>query len=199
MNDLFVNLGTLPSNQHQFLALSRPHRDEQPPSLRQLVHERGRHRRRRGRNHDDVEWSILPPTDGAVSDHERHVVDPELIQHGARSHREFTDPFDRVDALCRKRQQGRQEPTSRADFQHGVVGSHLEDREVERLERRLGRRLAVSDRGRCIFVGSRPHPFRNKKVPGNTIEKLKDRQIVDSSYSDMLYQLSPVPGKPAVV
>ena len=104
VNDLFVNLGTLPSNQHQFLALSRPHRDEQPPSLRQLVHERGRHRRRRGRNHDDVEWSILPPTDGAVSDHERHVVDPELIQHGARAHREFTDPFDRVDTVGRERQ-----------------------------------------------------------------------------------------------
>ena len=35
-------------------------------------------------------------------------------------------------------------------------------------------------------------------MPGNVIEKLKDRQIVDPSYSDLLYELSPVSGETGV-
>jgi len=36
-------------------------------------------------------------------------------------------------------------------------------------------------------------------MPGNAIEQLKDRQIVDPPSPDLLYQLSPISGKPAVV
>jgi len=199
VDDFLMNFTVCSADEHQLLPFPRADRYKQSSTLAQLDDERRRDRRSSGRDHDDVERSVLSPTDRAVAHHEGDVLDPELIQCGPGPYREFPYAFDRKHPVRGKRKQSRKKAAPRTDFHHCVIGSDVEDGQIKGLERRLGCGLSVSDRDGTVFVRSRPHTLRHKEVPWNTIEELKNGQIVDSSLSNLLEEPSPVPGETPIV
>jgi hypothetical protein len=194
-----MNFTVLSADEHQLLPFPCADRYKQSSPLAELVDERRRDRRSRGGDHDDVERSVLSPTDCAVAHHEGDVLDPKLIQCVPGPYREFSYAFDREHPVRGERKQGRKKAAPRPDFHHRVVGSDVEEGKIKRLEGGLGCGLSVSDWDGTVFVRSGPHPLREKEVPWNTIEELKDGQIVDSSFSNLLDELSPVPGETPIV
>ncbi len=168
------------SDEEEVLDLPFSYRDQEPATFSQLIHQGMRDLRRRSGHGDDLIRGKFSPSDGPVSRHERHILEPHGVQDLSSPGRKTSDAFHRVDSITHEGQKGRKEPAPGSDFQDPVFGVGAKEVQVEGLEGRLGCSLPESDGDRSVIVRAVEHPFRDEEMSRNLIEVAKDLQVVDS-------------------
>jgi deoxyribonuclease V len=169
--------------QRHRLAAAPTDRLYEPTAFGELFDQRGRHRRKGGRDEDRVEGGVPRETGAAVADDDGDVAYALAREAGTRSLGEVGIPLDAED-MCRQPREDRSlEPVAGPDLEDALGTLERERLHHPRDEGRLRRHLAVRDRERLVVVGETHKLLGDERRARYRAERFEHALVPDACHA----------------
>jgi len=178
-------LAILFADQLEFLAGRLTYRNDHASALCQLVEERGRHFRGRGRDEDCVVWSVLRPSFPPVAYLQMHVVIGEPLEYRSRRPGEGRKPLNGKHFGSENREQRCDITGTGSYLQHAIRRQEAKVLQHSRYDVRLRNGLLFADGKRMVFVGVGAQGLWDEFVARDGGHGGEDALIMDSASGEL--------------